>query len=203
MKHQEWKDRWLNIPIKFTEKFGAQCVDVMRQYAADVHGIRDIEVVNGAVDFFTRHNSRPVQMANYFAISYQEGLATPQGAFIIWGGNSNNGNFGHVAVCDTSTQTELTILDQDGFDNPARDVNLGSVNGMRKRTVSYNNVLGWLVLKENRNNTDNRPVPANGKYPPANAIMAPSDTNGRVGEFWFSPSTRLYMTLTAQGWRNI
>jgi len=221
MKHQDWKDRWLNKPIDFDNAYGAQCVDVMRQYASDVHGITNIEGVRGAADFFTQHANRPNQRAAYFAIAYQEGLEAPQGAFIVWGANSGNGNFGHVAVCDASTQTGITILDQDGFDNPTRNVNLGSANGLRKRTVNYNNVLGWLVLRQDRNpNPSTTTTPAagirilatppvglqlaiNDRYPPANAVYAPSDTNGRVGEYWRNPNSLQYMVLTTSGWRNI
>jgi len=214
MNHQEWVSKWLGKPIDYDKAYGAQCVDVARQYAADVHGVTNLEGVHGAVDFFVKHSSRPIQIANYFAIKYQEGMEIPQGALVVWGAIISNGNFGHIGICDSSTQLTLTVLDQDGFDNPQRDVKLGSVNGLRKRTVTYGNVLGYLVLRQDRNQTSseirilNKPpeswsASVTNRYPPADAKFALSDRTALLNDYWFNTVTKNYMLLTKSGWKNI
>ncbi|MCL2186528.1 MAG: CHAP domain-containing protein [Treponema sp.] len=192
MTHNEWTGKWLGKRIDFDKVYGAQCADVAGQYALDVHGITGLEGVTGAVDFFTKHDSRPKQKAAYYAIKYQEGLEPPQGAFIVWGATPNN-SYGHIAVCDSSTQTSLTVLEQDGFNNPSRDVSKGDAYGLKRRTATYNNVLGWLVPKQK----------PNGNLPPANAKIAASDRGAQNGDYWFNQSANSWMQLADSKWRFI
>ena len=205
IKHEDWKRKWIGKIIDFDNAYGGQCVDVARQHMFEVDGMQ-VESVRGAADFFTQHNSRPIQRANYDAIAYREGLIPPVGAKIVWAATDSNGFYGHIAIVDSGNRSSFVALEQDGFANPEKDVNKGTVTGLVEKTKNYNNVLGWLVLKGNKQKQDanlNMPVPANGKYPPAGAVFAPSDTNGRVNEYWFNPRTQSYMILATNGWKNI
>jgi len=200
MTHEQFKEKYIGVPVDYDKAYGAQCVDVARQYICDVHKVNQPEGVNGAADFFINHDKRPNQQKNYYCIKYQEGLEAPQGALIIWAPNKDNGNYGHIAVCDNSTQNNITVFEQDGFDNPTKDVKLGSANGMKERVRSYNNVLGWLVLKQNKIN-----VSVIGNVPPAGATIVQSDRNGNYGDYWFNTSTNRWMILRGNPtrWENI
>jgi hypothetical protein len=210
--HAQWVNENLGRVIQNNPLWGGQCVDNVRDYMRRVQGV-STETVEGAAEFFEFHSRRPNQQAAFFCIAYQDGLVPPPGAHIVWGRNRENGYFGHIATADNNcTQTSLITFDQDGVANSLAIKENRPQQGVVWRTRSYNNVLGWLVLRENRNtNQNNTPgnnnnglsVPVNGRYPPANAIFAPADTNGRIGEYWFNPNTRIYMILTSQGWRNI
>jgi len=187
--HDDWVSFNLNKKVDFDGVYGAQCADVVGQYALDVQGIKGIEGIIGAVDFFTKHESRPVQKKFYYAIKYQEGLITPRGAFVIWGTTKDN-SFGHVAICDSASQSGLVVLEQDGFNNSTKNVKLGDSQGLKKRTYNYWNILGWLTLKENR---------VMGKAPPSGAKIAKSDRQAQIGEYWLNDKTNMWMILTKTG----
>jgi len=197
MDHNQWRDKWLGKVVDFDGAFGGQCVDVARQYAADVHGIRNIEPVRGAVNFFTDYDQMPNLKANYFRIAYQEGLIAPQGALFVFGTTPTN-SFGHIGVVDSGNQTEFISLDQDGFNNPAKDVDKGDTQGLKRKTFNYSRVLGWLVLKENRST-----VTVTGSTPPAGAKIASSDRNAQNGDYWLNTSTNRWMQLVNGKWQNI
>ena len=165
-----------------------KCVDVARQYMLDVHGVNNIESVNGAKDFFLQ-SYRPKQDKYYFRIAYQKGIVPSIGTIIIW-----NGNFGHIAIVDESDQYGFTVLEQDGYNNATKDVSKGDSHGLKQKNYNYHNVLGWLVLKQDRLHSDQLPK---------NAVIAKSDREAQIGWYWFNEKTGNWMILTNAGWINV
>ena len=184
MTHNNWRDSNLYKVIDVDKKYGGQCVDAARDHMAKVDDVFDVEGVNGAVDFFTKYDHMPKLKAAYHRIMYQPGMVAPQGAKIIWGTTPNN-SFGHIAICDSATQLTLTILEQDGFDNPARKVDLGDTDGLEMRVTSYDRVLGWLIPRELP-----EPVRVIGNLPPDGARIAKSDRTAQNGDHWLNQSVK-------------
>jgi len=199
MTHNKYKNTYLHTIIDVDKKYGGQCVDVARHYMSVIHNVNDVEGVNGAVDFFTKYDSMPKLKSAYHRINYQPGMICPQGALVIWGTTKNN-SYGHIAICDEATQSTLTILEQDGFDNPARDVSIGDTDGLEVRTTSYTNVLGWLVIKEKT-----AEIKVIGAVPPAGAKIATSDRTAQNGDYWLNISLAVpkWMLLVNGKWNYI
>jgi len=197
--HEQWEKKYLHIVIDVDKAYGGQCVDAARSHMGEVDGYWDIEGVCGAVDFFTKYDSMPKLKAAYHRIAYQPGMTAPDGAKIVWDITPNN-SFGHIAIADKATQLNLGILEQNGFDNPARDVNKGTSRGLVKRETSYGNVLGWLIPKE-------KPVEivVKGKIPPAGASIATSDRTAQNGQYWLNktsdPGNPRWMQLINGTWQ--
>jgi len=199
--HKQWVNKYLHIVIDVDKAYGGQCVDVARSHMSEVDGYDDIEGVHGAVDFFVKYDDMPKLKAAYFRIVYQLGMIPPDGAKVVWGTTPNN-PFGHIAVSDESGQIRMGVMEQDGFDNPARDVSKGTSKGLVKRETGYGNVLGWLVPRE-------KPIEikVSGNVPPAGSTIAESDRTAQIGFYWLNktsdPKNPRWMLLTAAGWKFI
>ena len=149
MTHQEFIDKYLGKPVDFDGQYGAQCVDLARMYIREVLNISSQpEGVNGAADFFTKHDSRPKQKAMFDRVAYTGNIQPPQGALLIFGPNQDNGNHGHIAICHKATHQNVTVYEQDGIANLRAIKEKKPQKGMYENTWRYNNILGWLIKRE-------------------------------------------------------
>jgi len=148
MTHNEFIDRYLGKPVDFDGLYGAQCVDLARMYIKEVLGVSlQPEGVTGAAEFFTKHESRPRQKAAFDCIPYTGSVQPPQGALLVFGPDKENGNYGHIAVCHTTTHRNVTVYEQDGIENLKALKENRPQKGVYENTRGYGNLLGWLVPK--------------------------------------------------------
>jgi hypothetical protein len=118
--------------IDFDGKFGAQCVDLYRQYCADVLQIKQTPGVDGAKDIIDNPGSllvtRESNLADY-----------SRGDVLIWGATKSN-KYGHVAILVAVYNTKwFIVLEQDGFKQ----------DGVKLAFRSRENLLGCLYKLEN------------------------------------------------------
>ena len=85
MNLQEFVDKYKGMLVDFDKAYGAQCVDLARQYMKDVWGFtRQPEgVAGGAADFFFKHNERPVQKELCACTPYTGSVRPPAGSLVI------------------------------------------------------------------------------------------------------------------------
>jgi len=117
--------------VDFDGKFGAQCVDLFRQYCADVYQIPQTPGVDGAKDIIANPGVLTV---------VRDSLHTDysSGDVLVWGATPKN-KYGHVAilVCVYNTKY-FVVFEQDGF----------AQTGAKLAFRSRENLLGYLYYKK-------------------------------------------------------
>ena len=137
MNLQEFVSRYKGRKVDFDGAFGAQCVDLARQYFKDVWGVPQPEGVIGARDFFFQHESRSRQKEYMDCIPYRmKGQIIPEGAVVIFNASATN-EYGHIGICLSSDTETIQLFEQDGFKQ----------DGAKITPWTYNRVAGWLIKK--------------------------------------------------------
>ena len=117
----------LGSKVDFDGRFGAQCVDLYRQYCADVLCVPQSPAVDGAKDIINNPGTLKVTRDSALA-DYS------RGDVLIWGATSSN-KYGHVAILVSVYNTKyFVVLEQDGFKQ----------DGVKLAFRSRENLLGCL-----------------------------------------------------------
>jgi hypothetical protein len=132
MTYTEFKNKWLGKAIDWDKKYGAQCVDVYRQYCNEL-GFKQSPPVVGAKDIWGTYLK-----TDFDRVENTPTGIPPQGSVLIWG--TVVGQYGHVAICDRATAKSFVSIDQ----NWPVDNGTGVLHEV---THNYNGLLGWLIPK--------------------------------------------------------
>lgn len=115
--------------VDYDNAYGAQCVDLFRQYCQDVLGIPHTGAVQGAKDLWLDYNNMPLEQKYFVKV---KGAFRP-GDVLVWDG----GQFGHVAIFLSMLGTNLIVFEQDGFKQDGAKIGLlkpsGLLGALRKR----------------------------------------------------------------------
>lgn len=136
MNLEEFVNKYNGKKVDFDGAFGAQCVDLFRQYNKDVWGNPHTGAVDGAKDLFLNYDKLPVEKklldivpANTNRIIY--------GDVAVWNATEVN-KYGHVAIVVGLLGDEsLIVFEQDGFKQDGAKLNVRSIK----------NLLGFLRKK--------------------------------------------------------
>lgn len=119
--------KYLGSKVDFDGNFGSQCVDLYRQYCADVLCVPQSPAVDGAKDIINNPGTLKVTRDSALA-DYS------RGDVLIWGATSSN-KYGHVAILVEIYNTKyFIVLEQDGFKQ----------DGVKLAFRSRENLLGCL-----------------------------------------------------------
>ena len=110
--------------VDWDNAYGAQCVDLYRQYCKEVLEVPQSPPVKGAKDIWNNYVKELVAFKNT-----PDGVPV-EGDIVIWG----NGTYGHVAVFIEGDVNRFTSFDQNYPDGTL----------CHKQVHSYSGVLGWL-----------------------------------------------------------
>lgn len=125
--------KYLGRKVDFDGQFGAQCVDLFRQYCKEVLGIPHTGGVEGAKDLWEQYTKLPLEI-RYFDRVNKNPLA---GDVAIWGATNTN-KYGHVAiVVGNMAGRDLLVFEQNGF----------TQKGAELKTRTIDNLLGYLRAK--------------------------------------------------------
>ena len=134
MQIDEFVMKYIGKKVDFDKKYGAQCVDLFRQYCSDVLQIPHTGGVEGAKDLFLNYSSMPLEQ-KYFDRVYINPVA---GDVAVWGATSSN-QYGHVAIVMGNIDgRSVLVLEQNGF---AQD-------GTKFKVRTVENLLGFLRFKK-------------------------------------------------------
>lgn len=136
MNQQELFIKWNGKFNNFDNGFGAQCVDIVKQYFADVLNMPTFQ--GNAIDYWNKEVPGFNKIKNS-AFSYPK-----PGDLIVW----NIGEFGHIGICNWVRTFDLNVFEQN---NP-----IGAPCGFK--TYNYKNILGWLRPIPNLNGPKEWPV---------------------------------------------
>jgi len=138
MNLHEFVEKYKGQKVDFDGAFGAQCVDLARQYFKDVWELpRQPEGVIGAQDFYLKNNERYLQRQMCDCITYNKGMIPPEGAVVLFGATPAN-QYGHIGICTEADEAKIMLFEQDGF----------KLDGAKIAAWNYDKVLGWLLKRE-------------------------------------------------------
>jgi hypothetical protein len=137
MNTKEFVDKYIGKKVDFDKQYGAQCVDLFRQYCQDVWNVPHLGGVNGAKDIFIDYEKMPGEVKYTDRIEYTGGNYPQEGDVIIFDKSGTN-QYGHIAICLYATKSRIVVFEQDGF----------SQTGAKIGTWLYDRLLGGLVKKE-------------------------------------------------------
>lgn len=123
--------------VDFDGAFGAQCVDLFRQYNKEVWGNPHTGAVEGAKDLILNYNNLPLEQKHLEKIPRY--FFPKAGDVAVWGASSSN-KYGHVAIVVYTEDNNLIVFEQDGFKQDGAKLNI--------RTDD--NLLGFLRKKNNK-----------------------------------------------------
>lgn len=132
MTLEEFIKKYIGKKVDFDGAFGAQCVDLFRQYNKDVWGNPHTGAVEGAKDLFLNYKKMPEE------VKYLKIVRTPfVGDVVVFDATPAN-KYGHVGIIVGSVSNEtFLVFEQDGFKQD------GAKIGIRDKT----NILGYLRKK--------------------------------------------------------
>ncbi|MDR0289815.1 MAG: CHAP domain-containing protein [Treponema sp.] len=151
MNLKEFVEKYRGKPVDFDGVYGAQCVDLVRQYFKDAWKLpKQPEPAASAADFYFRHSSRNTQREYLDCTAFADGKLPPQGSVVIFGPTSTN-KYGHIAICLATHADKLVVFEQDGIANQ-RALNEGrEQKGAHEAEWTYSRLVGWLTRKEGVN----------------------------------------------------
>ena len=126
MTLEEFVKKYIGKCVDYDGVYGAQCVDLFRQYCKEVLNISEHTGVcsasGGAKDLFLCYSKMPIEQKYFNAIR----TTSPKtGDVLIWGSTASN-KYGHVAVCIDKLNNSLIVFEQDGFKQDGAKINLRS-----------------------------------------------------------------------------
>lgn len=127
----EFVQKHVKTRVDFDGHFGAQCVDLFRQYCADVLGIGHTGAVVGAKDLVERYDALPKERDKFALIKDRHNVLP--GDVAVWGAGGGN-PYGHVAIVLEADACTLLVFEQDGFRQ----------DGARIAERSKDGIIGYL-----------------------------------------------------------
>ena len=127
MKLDEFINKYINTKVDFDNAFGAQCVDLFRQYCKDVLNIPHTGAVEGAKDVFLNYDKLPLEQ-KYFK-KYSINCPKPADV-IIWNETKTN-KYGHIAIVVSSlSNNKVLVFEQDGFKQDGAKLSIRTTENM-------------------------------------------------------------------------
>ena len=135
MKFEQFLTKYCGKKVDFDGAYGAQCVDLFRQYCRDVLDVPHTGAVDGAKELYERYADLPVEKKYFTRLTKK---AVPEYGYVaVWGATPTN-KYGHVAlVVGRLSATSLLVFEQNGFQQ----------DGAKFVERSTANILGYLKYK--------------------------------------------------------
>lgn len=138
MTVEEFILKYNGTSVDFDKAFGAQCVDLFRQYCKDVLNIPHTgpcSTTGGALDLFIDYSKMPLEKKYFTKVSNPKSFKI--GDIAIWNKTATN-KYGHVAICIGSIKSFLIVFEQNGIKQ----------DGAKIQLRSKENLLGILRFKK-------------------------------------------------------
>ena len=131
MTLEEFVNKYNGRPIDYDGVYGAQCVDLFRQYVKEVWEIKEhtgpCATSGGAKDLFLDYDKMPVEKKYFTRIKTKSPKA---GDTVIWDKTDKN-QYGHIAIClGVLGKDTIIVFEQDGFRQNGANVNIRSKGNM-------------------------------------------------------------------------
>ena len=130
MTLEEFVKKYKGRKVDFDGVYGAQCVDLFRQYAKEGLDIPEhtgpCATSGGAKDLFLDYDKMPVEK-KYFTRS--KGKAYQPGDVLIWDRTEKN-QYGHVAIFLAYLGNSLLVFEQNGITQAGAEIQVRTRDNM-------------------------------------------------------------------------
>lgn len=110
----EFLKKYIGTKVDFDGAYGAQCVDLFRQYSKDVNGTPHTGAVEGAKDLFLKYDSLLIEKKYYFKVKAPEWQRLEVGDVLVWDKTASN-KYGHVAILYAQLGQDFIVFEQNGL----------------------------------------------------------------------------------------
>ena len=115
--------------VDFDGAFGAQCVDLFRQYSKEGLGIPEhtgsCSTSGGAKDLYLDYEKMPIEKKYFTKIPKNKAFVC--GDVLIWDSTETN-KYGHVAIYLGKLNNSLIVFEQNGFKQDGAKVTIRDKN---------------------------------------------------------------------------
>ena len=133
----EFVKKYNGKKVDYDGVYGAQCVDLFRQYVLDVLGISEhtgsCSTSGGAKDLYLDYNKMPLEKKYFVRITNKTFVP---GDVLVWDETGTN-KFGHVAICLGKLDNDFIVFEQNGIAQDGAKIVLRScerlLGGLRKK----------------------------------------------------------------------
>lgn len=133
----EFVKKYENKKVDFDGVYGAQCVDLFRQYVKECLGISEhtgsCSSSGGAKDLFLDYSKMPLEKKYFTKITNKSFVP---GDVLVWNSTEKN-PYGHVAIFLSKLNNSFLVFEQNGFEQ----------NGAKITIRNKDNLLGALRKK--------------------------------------------------------
>ena len=130
MTLEEFVKKYNGKKVDFDHAYGAQCVDLFRQYAKEGLGIPEhtgsCATSGGAKDLFLDYDKMPIEK-KYFTRS--KGKAYQPGDVLVWDHTEKN-QYGHVAIFLAYLGSGLLVFEQNGITQAGAEIQVRTRDNM-------------------------------------------------------------------------
>lgn len=110
---KEFYQKYKGRKIDFDGAYGAQCVDLFRQYAKECLRFPQTQRVTSAFEIFSKAEKDPITAA-YYQIIPKIALLVQSEDIIIFKPTKNNPH-GHIGIVLSADYAGFTLVEQDGY----------------------------------------------------------------------------------------
>lgn len=134
MTLEEFVKKYNGKKVDYDNAYGAQCVDLFRQYTKEALGIKEhtgsCATSGGAKDLFLDYNKMPIEK-KYFIRSTQKNWIP--GDVLVWDQSPTN-KYGHVAIFLAKLGNSFLVFEQNGITQAGAEI----------QVRTRDNLLGYL-----------------------------------------------------------
>ena len=123
MTFAEFVKKYNGQKVDFDGAYGAQCVDLFRQYCKDVLGIGHTGAVEGAKDLFLNYEKLPEEKKHFFQVKERLGTYYKAGDVLVWNATKTN-RYGHVALLLCEMSGDFVVFEQNGVKQDGAKITL-------------------------------------------------------------------------------
>ena len=114
MSLKEFVQKYNGKGVDYDKMYGYQCVDLFRQYCAEVLNIEHTGGVNGAKDLFLDYFKMPKEQKYFMLVDEKKSPKYTAGDVLVWNSTKTN-QYGHVAILLSEMSGDLLVFEQDGL----------------------------------------------------------------------------------------
>ena len=121
MNLDEFISKYIGKKVDFDGAYGAQCVDLFRQYNKEVGGNPHTGSVEGAKEIWTNYNT--LDEKKYF----KKVRSLKEGDVVVWDGTPTN-EYGHVAIFVAKCNSKIIVFEQNGITQKGAELQIRDTN---------------------------------------------------------------------------
>ena len=127
---EDFVNKYKGKKVDFDGVYGAQCVDLFRQYVKECFGIAEHTgsclTTGGAKDLFLDYNKMPIEKKYFSRITNKNYIV---GDVAIWDSTEKN-QYGHVAIILGKLNNSYIVFEQNGFTQNGAEINIRSKDNL-------------------------------------------------------------------------